>query len=387
MQPAQRPQRPHMSRQQMAINPLQPKFGDPLPGLPADLLAAFMDGRDDFMAPEVPEGGLGPIFNRDSCVACHGGPAVGGSSPINVTRFGTLTNGVFDPLADLGGSLLQERSISPTIREVVPPKALIRAFRNSTPLFGLGLMEGIPDDTILNGARVAPVDGVLGKPCMISDVVSGETRVGRFGWKAQQATVLAFAADAYLNEMGITNRFFGSENAPNGDAAKLALLDRTMDPEDQIDPATGKSDVDKVADFMRLLAPPPTTTLSSSASQGRNVFNQVNCHLCHTPTMVTGPSSIAALSNKAVNLYSDMLLHDMGTLADRIAQGPALGKEMKTAPLWGLRASAPYLHDGRAKSVDAAIRAHEGEGKNSRDRYLQLTPTARQQLLDFLSSI
>lgn len=373
--------------QQLGVNPLQPKFGDPLPGLPQDLQNAFLDGRADFTARETPEGGLGPIFNRESCVACHGGPAVGGSSPINVTRFGLFSNGVFDPLADLGGSLLQERSIVPQAREIVPPLANVVARRNSTPLFGLGLMEAIPEATILAGVRANPVDGVKGKASVVTDVVSGAQRVGRFGWKAQQATVLAFAADAYLNEMGITNRFFATENAPNGDAAKLAQFDKIMDPEDQIDPATGKGDIDKVADFMRLLGAPPAQPLSPSAALGRNLFNQVNCNLCHTPTMMTGDSPVAALKFKAVNLYSDLLLHDMGALGDGIVQGTAQGRDIKTPPLWGLRASGPYLHDGRARSVDEAIRAHDGEAKGSRDRYLQLTPDQRQQLVDFLNSI
>lgn len=386
MQPAQRPQARTTTRADLG-NPLQPRFGDPLPGLTTAEMAAFVDGRNDFLHREDPASGLGPIFNRDSCVACHGGPAPGGSSPVNVTRFGTLTNGVFDPLTALGGSLLQERSLTPASREVVPPQALIRAQRNSTALFGLGLMEAIPDVTILAGVRTVPVDGVKGKASTVVDVVSGQARVGRFGWKAQQASVLAFSGDAYLNEMGITNRFFPTENAPNGDAAKLAAAERIADPEDRVDPVTGKADIDKVGDYMRLLAPPPTVTLSASASQGRNLFNQVNCHLCHTPTMMTGDSPVAALRNKAVNLYSDLLLHDMGALGDRIVQGDATGSEMKTAPLWGLRASAPYLHDGRAPSIDAAIRAHDGEAKGSRDRYNALTPTQRQQLIDFLNSI
>lgn len=350
-------------------------------------MAAFVDGRDDFETAETPAGGLGPIFNRDSCVACHNGPAVGGSSPIFVTRFGMVTNGVFDPLEALGGSLLQERSIAPQAREIVPPQANVVARRNSTALFGLGLIGAIPDETILANVKTSPTDGVKGKACIITDVASGTQRVGRLGWKAQQATVLAFAADAYRNEMGITNRFFPTENAPNGNAALLAQFDAVQDPEDTVDPATGKTDVDKVADFMNLLGPPPTLPLSPSAAQGRNVFNQVSCNLCHTPVMMTGANPIPALNFKPVNLYSDLLLHDMGSLGDGIVQGPAGAREMKTAPLWGLRASPPYLHDGRAPTIDAAIVAHDGEGKASRDRYNALSPTAKQQLIDFLLSL
>lgn len=385
--PAQRPEERQTRPNQLGINPLQPRMGDPLPGLPANLLAAFTDGRDDFLDRETVAGGLGPIFNRDSCVACHNGAGVGGSSPINVTRFGSVLNGLFDPLADLGGSLLQERSIAPQAREIVPQQANVRAQRNSTALFGLGLIEAIPDATILANMKVLTPDGVKGKAHIVTDVVSGTQRVGRFGWKAQQATVLAFSGDAYVNEMGITNRLFPTENAPNGDAAKLAQFDQIADPEDTTDPVSGKQDIDKVADFMRFLGPPPTVALSTTAAQGRNVFNQVGCNQCHTPSMMTGPNPVAALNFKVVNLYSDLLLHDMGPLGDGIVQGEAGPREMRTSPLWGVRSSAPYLHDGRAPTLDAAIRAHDGEGKTSRDRYNALSAQQRQQLLAFLNSI
>ncbi|MDB6116809.1 MAG: hypothetical protein JWO08_590 [Verrucomicrobiaceae bacterium] len=349
-------------------------------------MAAFVDGRDDFEARENVAGGLGPIFNRDSCVACHNGPATGGSSPIFVTRFGLLENGVFDPLDDFGGSLRQERAIRPNAVEVVPPEANVVARRQSTPLFGLGLMEAIPDEAILRNVKATPVNGIKGKAAIITDVTTGQQRVGRFGWKAQQATVLAFSGDAYVNEMGITNRFFPTENAPNGNLALLAQLDNVADPEDTAD-ANGKTDIDKVADFMRLLGPPPPLALSPSAALGRNVFNQVSCNQCHTPVMMTGPNAIPALASKAVNLYSDLLLHDMGSLGDGIVQSAATGSEIKTPPLWGLRASPPYLHDGRAPNVDAAIRAHDGEAKGSRDQYVGLNATQRQQLLDFLQTL
>ncbi len=385
--PAIRPEERRTQPNQLGIQPRQPRLGDPLPGLPANLLAAFTDGRDDFLDRETPASGLGPIFNRYSCVACHGGPAVGGSSPVNVTRFGSVTNGRFDPLTALGGSLLQERSLSPTIREVVPPQATVRARRNSTALFGLGLIEAIPDATILANVKVLTADGVRGKAHLVTDVATGTTRVGRFGWKAQQASLLAFAGDAYVNEMGITNRLFPTENAPNGDEAKLAQLDQIADPEDQTDPVTGKQDIDKIADFMRFLGAPPAVPLSSSAALGRNVFNQVGCNQCHTPTLMTGANPVAALNFKPVNLYSDLLLHDMGPLGDGIVQGEAGPREMKTPPLWGVRASAPYLHDGRAPSLDAAIRAHDGEAKAARDKFNALPSAQRQQLLDFLNSI
>ena len=367
--------------------PPPPKFGEPLPGLTSQQLAAFNAGKDDFVERENPGSGLGPIFNRDSCVACHSGPAVGGASPINVTRFGKVSGGVFDPLTALGGSLLQERAISPNGLEKVPSQANVVAKRQTTPLFGLGLIEAIPDAVILKGVRTTAVDGVLGKASMVQDVASGKSLVGRFGWKAQQASLLAFAGDAYLNEMGITNRLFPTENAPNGNVTLLNQLDKVKDPEDTVDPATGKAGIDLLADYMRFLAPPPAGPVTASSAFGAKFFLDVGCTSCHTPSMTTGASPVSALNNKAVFLYSDLLLHDMGSLGDGIVQGAAGAREMKTPPLWGAAASGPYLHDGRANTLDEAIRAHEGEGRSARDKYLKLTPDQQKLLVEFLKSI
>ncbi len=304
-----------------------------------------------------------------------------------MTRFGRNTDGTFDPLEELGGSLLQQFAIDPAVREIIPPEANVIAHRQTTPLFGAGLIEAIPDSAIQANATHAQKDGVKGKVALVQDIASGQMRVGRFGWKNQQATLLSFAGDAYLNEMGITNRYFPKENAPNGNEALLAQFDKVIDPEDEIDPATGKSDIDRQADFMRLLAPPPQLPFTASAKAGKTIFSQIGCAACHIPEMHTGPSQIAALNRKPVYLYSDLLLHDIGSLGDGIAQAAAGPQEMRTAPLWGLRASAPYLHDGRAPTVDDAIRAHDGEASPSRDRYLKLKPRALQELLDFLHSL
>jgi len=372
-----------------APNSIRGQLGDPLQGLTAAQLSAFTEGKDDFETAETVAGGLGPIFNRDSCVACHSGPATGGSSIVNVTRFGLLTSGHFDALDSLGGSLLQDHAITPLAMEVIPMSANVIAERNSTPLFGLGLIEAIPESAIIANSKKRVGDGIQGRVALVTDVVSGKTKVGRFGWKNQQSTILGFAADAYLNEMGITNRFFPTENAPNGDQAILAETDKVADPEDQFDPASGKSDVDKVADFMTLLAPPNSVgPLRPTAAAGKLVFDNLGCASCHTPSMMTDSgSSIAALRNREVKLFSDLLLHNMGSLGDGIAQGAASPTEMRTAPLWGLRFSAPYLHNGKAATVQDAIMAHEGEGKISRDRFNRLNKDQKAQLLDFLNSI
>ena len=387
MKPAIRHQNTHKHKP-ILPNQVKGQIGDPLPGLTTAQLAAFTEGKDDFETSETVAGGLGPIFNRDSCVACHSSPITGGSSSVNVTRFAFISGRAFDGLESLGGTLLQDHAIDPAVAETIPPEANHTSFRNSTPLFGLGLIEAIPDKAILDNARRTPGDGVKGRASMVTDIVSGKTMVGKFGWKAQQATILAFSADAYLNEMGITNRFFPYENLPNGDTAKLAQFDTVADPEDQVDPATGKTDVDKVADFMTLLAPPPSGPLLPSAAAGKNVFVNLGCALCHTPSMMTDAKSpFIALRNKEVKLYSDLLLHNMGTLGDGIVQGVAIGSEMRTSPLWGLKYSAPYLHDGSAMTVEDAIKAHDGEGKISRDRFNRLNKNQKQQVLDFLNSI
>jgi CxxC motif-containing protein (DUF1111 family) len=368
-------------------NGMKPEFGDALPGLTKAQMATFLDGKDDFEDSETEAGGLGPIFNRSSCVTCHSAPATGGAGPVNVTRFGRMENGVFNPLASLGGSLQQEMEINSLLHEVVPPEANVVAHRNSTPLFGLGLIEAIPDDQILQNVRRMPFDGVLGKVSKVADAATGKSLIGRFGWKAQQATLLSFAGDAYLNEMGITSRLFPVENAPNGNTQLLEQYDTVADPEDVVDPATGRGDIDRVADYMRFLGAPPRQPPTNAAAAGRSVFQNTGCAVCHVPLMITGPNKIAALNQQQAWLFSDLLLHDMGSLGDGIAQGTADVREMRTAPLWGLRASSPYLHDGRAANVDDAIKAHDGEAKASKDRYLKLSRQQVQQLIEFLMSI
>jgi CxxC motif-containing protein (DUF1111 family) len=363
------------------------QFGDPLPGLSANDLADFTQGRDEFEAVETPEGGLGPIFNGSSCAACHSAGGIGGASNETVTRFGRLAGGKFDALAHLGGSLLQARAIDPEALEHVPAEANVVAKRLATPLFGAGLMEAIADaDIELNAARPQP-DGIRGRALKVLDVASGTWRIGRFGWKSQHATLLTFAGDAYVNEMGVTSRLFPTENAPNGRADLLAQFDKVPDVEDAVDPATGKGDIDHAADFMRLLAPPPAVRATAASLAGERLFQQARCTACHVPVMFTGAHPIAALAHQPARLYSDLLLHDMGRLGDGIEQDGAKGREMRTAPLWGLRARTTFLHDGRAATVREAIRQHDGEGTKARLRFEALKPSEQQQLLAFLQSI
>ena len=361
-------------------------FGSPLAGLTTAQTNAFIEGREEFEGSDDAASGLGPAFNNVSCVACHSDPVTGGGSSIVETRFGKNSNGRFDPLTEKGGSLLQDNAIDPSAQEALPPQANVVAKRKTTPLFGAGLIEAIPDAAILAHASRQKPDGVTGRASIVQDVASGATRIGRFGWKAQHATLLSFAGDAYLNEMGITNRLFPSENAPNGNNALLAKYDKVEDPEDEVDPVTGRSDIDLFTDFMRLLAPPPQQRQNRAAAAGADLFNQIGCQTCHVPSMTTGPSDIAALDRKNVPVFSDLLLHDMGSLGDGFAQGSAQPAEMRTAPLWGLRVRAPYLHDGRAATVDTAIRMHDGEAAQAR-RFNRLSPDQQAQLLEYLNTI
>jgi CxxC motif-containing protein (DUF1111 family) len=366
------------------------RLGGPLPALSATQRAAFADGFNAFRQRENAESGLGPIFNDFSCIACHGAPAPGGGSRRTVTLFGRASTEGFDPLVHLGGPLLQDRALRPDLRERIPAEANLTARRLSTPLFGAGLIEAIPD-AALRAAAAMPnkPDGVRGRAALVRDLATGEERVGRFGWKARHATLLAFNAEAYVNELGVTNRFFRADQAPNGDLARLDRADRVLDPEDEADPRTGLADLDRVSAYLRLLAPPPRSASATTASAraGEGVFASLGCVACHTPELRTGPSSIPALSNQRVPLYSDLLLHDMGSLGDGFPEGAAGPREMRTAPLWGLGLRDAYLHDGRATTLDAAIRAHDGEAAPARARYERLAAPAREQLLAFLRSL
>jgi len=363
------------------------RFALPLSGLSAAQSADFAAGKTEFLNTETIEGGLGPIFNDVSCVACHFEGGAGGASRTLVTRFGRVTNGVFDPRVELGGPLLQRRAIAPAYLEVVPREANIVARRITTPLFGAGLVEAIPDSVISAYASAVKADGIKGRAAIVTDPISATQRVGRFGWKAQHATLDGFAADAYLNEMGVTSRYFPTENAPNGNKTLLATADKVLDPEDALAAGAEKSDLNLAADYMRLLAPVPRLASTAAIKTGEGVFRQVGCAVCHVPSMKTGISPIAALSNKDVNLYSDLLLHDMGALGDGMVQAPATAREMRTAPLWGLRLRSLYLHDGRASTLDMAILAHDGEAKVVRDRYAKLPLASRQALAVFLNSL
>lgn len=378
---------------------LQSRIGDPLPGLNAAERILFDAGKVEFTRILTPADGLGPIFNDSSCSTCHSNPRAGGAGAKRVTRFGKAAVGPtpFDPLASLGGSLLQVSAIQPSCVETVPPQADVEIQRLTPSTAGSGLIEAIKGGDI-RAREFAPPPGVSGRAHMVRSFekpAQVKLDVGRFGWKAQLASILSFSADASQNELGLSNRFIPTDNAPNGNGALLALCDTRPDPEDQAD-GQGLHAIDRQANFQRLLAAPPQTPRSGMS--GAAVFNSVACNSCHVSTpYVTGPSpaGLASLAGKTILPYSDFLLHDVGALGDGIVQGMATEKEFRTTPLWGLRPRAEIglLHDGSAtggtlaQNVRDAIAAHAGEAQASRDAYLALAPAQQDQLVAFLLSL
>jgi CxxC motif-containing protein (DUF1111 family) len=361
----------------------------PVAGLTREQQHAFEQGGIAFSKIYGVAEGLGPLFNDQSCMACHGIMA-GSSNRIN-TRFGRREDHLFDPLERLGGSLVQSRGIGtiPTADgnvhfsgEGVPDQANTVTVRRTPTLQGLGFVDAVPDATWLAIAEAQLVadPSTAGRVHRVFDTATGAVAVGKFGWKAQVATLRRFAGDALVNELGITNPEFPHEPCPQGDCAALAF-----------NPAPALNDdgaaVTALTDFMTMLAAPPRGAIPSQVAVGEAVFREIGCATCHLPVLETGPSAIAALDHAIFHPYSDFLLHDMGGLGDGIAQGDATGREMRTAPLWGLGTKTLFLHDGNAPRLSEAILRHDGQGRASRDRFAGLEPARLTTLLAFLKSL
>ena len=367
-----------------------PVPGDALPGITPIEFEEFRLGLDDFLEVEAADEGLGPAFNGTSCAVCHSVPAVGGGSAISEIRAGRRgPRGEFIPLDEGGESLFHLFSLpSHACQPVIPAEATIIARRVPIPVFGAGLVEAIPDETLL--ALEDPVDrnrdGVSGRAAIVVDRATGERRVGRFGWKAQHATLLAFSADAYRNEMGITNDLFREESAYGISKERMRLCDRLPEPEDIRDPLTGRRGIDNFASFMRFLAPVGRGPIDEAARTGEQVFAAVGCAACHTPTLTTGPSSNPLFNRRPVALFSDLLLHDIGT-GDGIEQASGGPEEIRTPALWGLRFRRPLLHDGSAATIEEAARRHAGEADLARRGFEQATQSERAALISFLKSL
>jgi CxxC motif-containing protein (DUF1111 family) len=362
--------------------------GGALPGLTSRELELFRMGRNDFLEVESATEGLGPVFNGTSCAQCHNIPAIGGTGTMVETRAGYRDeNGGFHPPP--GGTLMHLFSIPPHECQVnVYEEANVIARRISIPLFGAGLIEAIPDETLLalqdpddrNG------DGIRGRAAVVDDPATGTRRVGRFGWKAQQATLLAFAADAYINEMGISNDLFRSEPLGNIAREKSARCLASETPEDVRNQRTGLRGIDNFENFLRLLAPAARGPASDAALRGERIFHDTGCAACHGPELRTGPNANPVFHLKTVPLFSDLLLHDIGT-GDGIEQGAAKANEIRTPALWGLRFRRPLLHDGSAPTIEDSIRRHSAEAARTTERFRQLQPGEVQELLAFLRSL
>jgi CxxC motif-containing protein (DUF1111 family) len=331
-----------------------------------------------------PETGLGPLFNAESCSACHAEPASGGGGEIvevHATAF--AEDGTCDPLLDAGGPVYQQR-VTAVLRdaldieeEPIQSRATAQAIRTTPDVLGFGLLDAVPEETILALADPDDRDG---------DGVSGRVnrfldgRVGRFGRKVFIPTLREFNEGAFLIEQGITT----PANPMEGSVAGVPLpggVDPTPDPEiDQVA-------IDSTDAFVRFLAPPSARPLPRSGRRGRGIFRTIGCADCHVPTLKTGHHLVHALSYRHVDAYTDLLLHDMGPELADICLGEATPSEFRTEPLMGLRFSERFLHDGRATSIEEAIRMHGGEGVAARERFEALAESDRQALLEFLESL
>ena len=418
--------------------------GGPIAGLTAAQMATFEAGQVDFAEEEGVGNGLGPRFNMNSCGGCHSQGGLGGSSPavnpqiaiatamgarnqvpyfvkadgpVREARFKYKSDGTRDggvhALYTISGRVDESGNASGcNIRQpdfAAQGRAGNVIFRIPTPVFGAGLIEQIPDSTIVaNQAANGPqkgVFGIRGRPHRVplngtTNVNGNDGTIARFGWKAQNKSLLMFAGEAYNVEMGISNELFQTERDETP-SCQFAATPNDVTPADAVTAIEGMSAIEKFAHFMRFLAPPAPSTsqpgTATSIASGRTQFQSVGCALCHTPQLKTGNAAVAALRNQPVNLYSDLLLHNMGpNLADDIAQVQAGPDEFRTAPLWGLGQRLFFLHDGRTTDLVEAIQAH-ASGGNGRfgpseangviAAYNRLGEQQKQDLLNFLRSL
>jgi CxxC motif-containing protein (DUF1111 family) len=367
-----------------------PVPGDALPGITPVEFEEFRLGLDDFLEVETSDEGLGPAFNGTSCAVCHSVPAVGGTSAIAEVRAGKRgPSGEFVALDASGESLFHLFSVpGHACQPVIPPDATIIVRRVPIPVFGAGLVEAIPDDAILaiEDPSDRNRDGISGRAAIITDRATGERRVGRFGWKAQHATLLAFSADAYRNEMGITNDLFSQEVAVGISQDRLRVCDPIPEPEDIRDPRTGRRGIDNFASFMKFLAPVGRGPIDDLVRNGERVFGAMGCAACHTPMLATGPSANPLFNRVPVPLFSDLLLHDIGT-GDGIQQESGAPEEIRTPALWGLRFRRPLLHDGSAATIEDAIGRHSGEAAIANLSFMKSPAEDRAALIAFLRSL
>jgi CxxC motif-containing protein (DUF1111 family) len=376
--------------------------GDPVPGLTADQKTLFFLGQDNFAEKEDLGQGLGPRFNLDSCVGCHISPTHGGSSPpvnpqatvatefgaknilptfitangpIREARFKFLPNGqrdggvhslfVISGRVDGAGDASKCTAIQEDFNTQFAHGNV--STRIPTPVFGTGFMENIPDTTLVaNLAANAQQKAQLGISGHFN-TNGNDGRITRFGWKAQNVSLLVFAGEAYNVEMGITNENFQTERDLNPTCQTAPVPNSIIGQNSLLTPNDVLGDIEKFAVYMRFLgAPIPSTTVpggADSIAKGRQAFNSVGCALCHTPSLKTDNTTVTAFANQDVALFSDLAVHHMGpTLADNVIQGSAGPDEFRTAPLWGVGQRVFFLHDGRTSDLVQAIQLHASGG-------------------------
>jgi CxxC motif-containing protein (DUF1111 family) len=355
---------------------------------------------------ETVAAGLGPVYNATSCVVCHQNPNSGAASQITELRVGhNDENGNFvNPTILIndgkntitGRSIVDDRAIGPEAQEHIPATENIRTLRAALNTLGDGFVEAIDDNTLI---AIADRQPELSEGRIHGEVVQapifeapGQTRVGRFGWKDQHSSLLSFIADAYLNEMGITNRLRPTN--------VTTVLNTTTGIEDQPD-QLGLADIDHFAQFIRgTMVPPRDVTLAATpaALRGQELFRRLGCSTCHVEAITTAPAGTVidggeftvpeALGNKIIHPFGDFLLHDIGTGDGIVQVGPQdTANKLRTAPLWGLRTKARYMHDLKSLSLENAIERHEGEAHEVSRRFRELDPHERAALLTFLNSL
>lgn len=352
------------------------KAGGQQPSSASDTSALIARGELLFSASFTPSQGLGPLFNHTSCAGCHSTPSKGGMGPDGIgtaIRVGRLTTSGFDPMIGRGGPIARTRSVSERglpceLQPGIPAGANVTSVRNAPDLYGKGLIDGLPDEVIAAGA-IPKADGVNGRVHWVKGA-DGKEHVGRFGWKADTATLKQFVADAFRNELGITNPLAPVDIAPAGQPGHHRCFGEGSGVEDD------GSTIDAVTAFIASLPAPVPHPLSP---RGAELFLRLGCETCHTPSLGT---------EQRLMLYSDLLLHDLGpALDDKVVQGQAGGRDWRTTPLWGLGRRQRFLHDGRARTLLEAILAHGGEATTAQQRFLRLVPPDSDALLAFLSSL
>lgn len=357
-------------------------------------LRSFNDNRFIFEEVETVADGLGPVYNGTSCAECHQNVVTGGASQTAEHRTGRLDAEQF--FESIGGSLIHSRATDPAIVERVVTADDIRTFRLSTNTLGAGFIESIANSTLLaiRDRQPARLRGTAAVVPVLE--ASGQARIGRFGWKSQHASLESFAADAYVNEMGITSPLFPEENTASGLFVGFGTpYDAVPDPEDD------GIDIVAFADFMRATKAPSRGPITDDVTAGERWFGEIGCVTCHVRSITTArPGTVInggafvvpdALGDKLIHPYSDFLLHDIGT-GDGIPLLPtaalaSTANQIRTAPLWALRTRNRLMHDGLTFTVDDAIKRHDGQARAVTAAYGRLSPTRRRQLLAFLGSL